>query len=336
MFGYQFQIDKEACFYEWLFGLVARGSGKIKSEFYKHLSNREWTTTELCALEKLSLFLFSKTIFQKEAIKNKICLSDNSELKNQEILFSATKALRPLFDEIWLKESPKLSYWKSALENYNFNRITTEFLPKIQNFFDVQELNSTAIIVKLFFGYNTKQCGGFAQGKILDRVGLNISNLGSDKIESAVSTLIHETAHLIEFQFQQRKMLKTDFIKTNFFKLLIGALLIKLKISRRPFNIPWFIHETIVRSIARNPLLWESYYQKKYFPVTQQALDYRQKLEIYDYKNYRGKFNDLTNFAALKILDVTCNYLENNKKIDANYSKIVAQVWRELLNRLTI
>lgn len=336
MFNYQFQIDKEACFYEWLFGLVPKSWEKTKSEFYKNLSGREWTVAETTALEKLGLFLSPKTIFQKEAIKNKICLSDDSELKNQEILSAVAKALYPLFDEIWLKEYPKLSYWKSALEKYNFNRINTEFLPKIQNFFDVKNMDSTAIIVKLFFGYNTKQCGGFAQKEISDRVGLNISNLGPDKIESAVSTLIHEVSHLIQFQSHQSKMLIKDFIKINLFKLLLGALLRKLKFTRKPFNIPWFTRETIMRSMVENPLLWESYYQRKYFPISQRAIEYRKKLETYDYKNYRGKFNDLTNFAALKILDTTRDYLENNKKIDTKYSKIVAQAWRELLNRLTI
>ena len=336
MFTYQFQIDKEACFYEWLFGLVAKESGKTKAEFYKNLSGREWTAAELGALEKLNEFLSSKTIFQREALKNKICLSNNSELKNQEILSSIAKTLRPLFDEIWLKESSKLSYWKSALENYDFSRINNEFLPKIQNFFDVQKLDPTTITVKLFFGYNKNQCGGFAQKEISNCIGLNISSLDPEKKESAVGTLIHEISHLIGFLFQHNKMLFQDFIKNSLFKILLSALLRKLKIIRRPFNIPWLINETIMRSIIRNPLLWESYYQRKYFSPTQQAINYRKKLETYDYRNYRNKFSDLTNFAALKILDTTCNYLENNKKLDADYSKRVAIAWRELLNRLTV
>lgn len=339
---YEFRIDKEACFAYWAQSLVSWiwYSKKNDYDHYVHAIG-SFTMPEENALQKL------KKLLQREDtgflwLWNRYAGNEIANSKELSAWQDVREALKDKFEMAWSEELPKLEAWQKELNAYSFQELNVIFA-SVAHFFDKDVKTSKNITVKLLIHYDEKGLRGHAKKEFDNYIILALSNLERKYRDMAISTLAHETIHLMEYASPLSNALFNDSCQRILRPALRGDLLsfvIKsvIDIFRRLLpSLFWmrgpkwrhlFI-EAIITSMAGSSLI-TAYANQKVFrkPTmlpngTLPVFDFRGK----DKKNYSAQIRVI----ASRLVDLTKEYLDNNKKMDKKYSDAVATAWLTLI-----
>ena len=345
MIEYKFKIDKEACFAYWAQSLIkwVWYFNKKEAQYYLDISG-SLTHDEQIVLQKLKkilkkedtgfLWLWERYVGGKIANSN-----DHLEWEN------INKILKNKFEKIWQKESLKLLNWQKILQTSSYDKLNEIFL-KVNDFFDVNIKTNKTITVKLFFYYNKNSHAGHAKKEFNDLIIINLSNLDTEHFDKVINTLAHETIHLIEYaspisdillKNSYFKILKPQLFKNSLFNLFTNFFNLISMILTKRFNLlfvkegPKWRHlfiESIISSMAGN-LVSNSYINQKL--LNQKNISKENYTIEFDFKKNKTKYNTQIKIIASQLVNITTEYLDNNKKIDKEYCDKVALIWLNLI-----
>lgn len=338
MIVYTFAIDKNACFAYWAQSLI-QWIWLSKKADYEHYARTvgSFTIVEENALQKLKKLLQRKDTgflwLWNRYVGNEI--TNPRELLTWQYV---QRALKDRFEMVWNEESPKLQKWQKELNAYSFQELNAVFA-EVAHFFNKDAGTSKNIIVRLLINYDEKSLRGHAKREFNNCIILALSSLEKRYRDMAISNLVHETIHLMEhasplsealFKDSYQKILKPT-LRGNLFSSVMKSvmdilcrLLPNLFWMRGPKWRHLFI-EAVITSMAGSSLITAYVNQRVFHKPSAlpegslQTFDFRGK----DKKNYSAQIK----IVASRLVDLTKEYLDNDKKMDKTYSDAVANTW---------
>ena len=341
MIVYTFTIDKDTCFAYWAQSLI-QWIWYSKSKDYEHYARTlgPFTMREKNALKRL------KKLLQREDagflwLWNRYVGNEITDQKELLIWQHIQDTLKDKFEMVWREELPKLEIWRRDLNVYSFQELNAIFVG-VAHFFDENTERNRNIIVKLLINDDEKSLHGHVKREFNNCIVLALSSLERRYRDMAISTLAHETIHLIEYASPLSNALFKDSyqrihrpaLRGNLFSSVMKSmmeifrrLLPSLLLMRGPKLHHLFI-EAIITSMAGSSLIIAYVNQKVFHKPSVlpegalQMVDYRKK----DKKNYSTQIK----IVASRLVDLTKEYLNNDKKMDKTYSDAVVRAWLDL------
>jgi hypothetical protein len=309
---FNFEIDKEACFWYWIQSLL----------------KWSWYVEE-------GEFLFYKNSLKNISFKKKRILSEFREVLQQEnngffwlwnryshkpthpqeqrFCSVIKNAFEDEFDAFWKNEVVLLEEWKKRLERFNFD-VLDNFYNKTSTFIERAPKQEKLITVKLLTYGNENFPAGHSHKNFDDVILLNISHLNNTFIERVIGVLAHEHIHILTTLYPTLESLLRKSYQTIFAPLSIKT------------NGPSWRHlflETVITSIAgkRNENYLNYLWKKEVSnPFNEKA--YIKKDEV----NYGFQIR----IASYKSLAMTINYLDSEKIVDQSYCDEIAKIWIDI------
>jgi hypothetical protein len=320
MIKYDFQIDKEACFAYWAQSLVkwVWYFDVVEAEHYIQKSG-VLSAPEKEALESL------KNLLQKENngylwLWDRYAGKKIVNIEEQTIWNEIGNALAERFEQIWIEELPKLERWQKNLRELNAEKLEM-FLTRTANFFGVNANAERCVAVKLLLRHRTDLPSGHVKQEFGDLVVLNISSVGIDRLDPVISTLVHETVHLFEYEYRiQSGRTGFDLLSESYSRIIKPHNLVQSAPSWRHLFV-----ESIVTSMA--DAFSECHYWHYLNLADRAALLQKCRLTEFIYKPDEKKYSYQIRAVAARILPTTVAYLDKGDRIDAAYCDFAVQAW---------
>lgn len=318
MIQYKFIINKEICFAYWAQLLIQWGwyFEKRGHEFYKKYS-------EPFSLQEESALKMLKTILEKE---NNYFLwlwkqYTGKPIENVDELDrwnKIKKSLLPKFEAVWKDELPLLERWQKKLENYSFQPLESA-INLVACFFDAPSISDEEIIVKLSFCHDTETPTAHVKREFPSVMILNISRVDFSNLNKTISTILHETIHLL----MEYKSSRAESLLHNSYSTIIVPLAIQLK------NYKWkhLFVESVISSIASSRL--NSYFGR-IIEKDEKAIA-SDVVGDFNLEKQKTNYGFLIRVIAERIEPLTTSYLMANKVIDRTYADLVVNEWATLL-----
>lgn len=306
---YNFEINKEACFFYWIQSSIEWNWYFNQKEYDKWIQ-----ITGIFTDKEKKILKYFKDILQKENngytwlwdryVGNKT--DNNDEIKKIDEL---KKILENKFNILWKSEYPKLLQWKKKLEKYDLDDFNDDF-KKIHRFFGVKD-NRQKITVSLCFGWGRKS-GGNVKREFPNNILLTLSNSDMTEMNQVLKTLFHENIHLIEYSSNKNILFKKSYEK----------IIIPLKISKQSQSWRHLIIESIISSIVGIDV---GYLDRKIG-----IKDTSKKIKVTREKNKIKNYGDKIKNISKKISKLTERYIRERKTIDKDYSDFVLNALKKV------
>ena len=335
MLRFTFVVDKEACFVYWVQGLISWGPYFEKQEFkFYREKGAPWTDAEERALADLRGILTKKDkgflwLWQRYAGEE---FGNIAEARKWEEIKSA---LENKFEKVWQSETLLLRKWPTRLSRRLLRVSCSDLFGRVGSFFGITKLKSENISVKLLLYSDPNLPAGHAKREFPSLLLLNLSNLGTEHIDNALEVLIHEATHLFEYQSSVADGLLTASYKkiikprlpqvwTGIQKILSVAGVLKTRNSVQP-SWKHLMVEAVLGSIA-NRRHYSYAGINLFHRFSENNRVYRTEGSI-DYLKNRNNYNLQIREVRESLVVLTKDYLDNHRRIDAEYCNFVAQRW---------
>lgn len=218
------------------------------------------------------------------------------------------------FERLWTIEFPKLESWKQKMEAYDFSALNDVF-DRIAVFLGIKTYNnSVSVKVKLLPNSGKNRTYGLTKREFKDTIILGTSNLEHSNINKLIDTLIHETAHLLEYNSTlAERLLKKAYTET----------ILPLNLERGKVSWRYLFIESLISAIAGNRV-GNNYVNYKIFREEFRAaiVENQKDEEDIEYKMKAVSFS---------IAEMTKSYLDSSKVIDKNFCDYLAKEWRKAI-----
>lgn len=322
---FEFVIDQEAAFAYWAQFLIDWGGyySKKEADFYKNLGN-PWGEKEGLSLQSLDSLLRQKGVgylFLWDRYEGK-------EIKEEKILDAwqeIRKNLYPKFLDVWQKEESQILNWVSVLENREEGEIK-KFLSKASDFFVSDEIvSSNAFTVKLMLHWDKNFPVGHSKKEYPSLLILSLSHLDVSFASRAWEVLLHEAIHHYEY----KSSISSQLLRASYEKYILNS----RDINREDIqNVNWkyLMLEPIVHTFAnRRHYSYLGKYFSKNFSEDQSVQATEKNL---DYIRNKNNFGLQIREVCERLLPHTEQYINEGKRIDANYTDSVAKIWLAVWN----
>lgn len=341
MLRFTFVVDKEACFAYWVQGLIRWGPYFEKQEFkFYREKGVPWTDAEERALTELRDILIKKErgflwLWQRyagERVKDALEAGKWKEIES---------VLGNKFEKVWQSETLLLRKWPTRLSRRLSQVSCSDFFGRVGSFFGITKLKSESISVKLLLYSDPNFPAGHAKMEFPSLLLLNLSNLGTEHIDSALEVLMHEATHLFEYQSSvadglltasYKKIIRPELpqVWTGIQKILSAVGVLKTRNSVHP-NWKHLLVEAVLGSIANRRHY--SYAGMSLFNrFSENNRVYRTEGSI-DYLKNRNNYDLQIREVRESLVSLTKDYLDNHRRIDTEYCDFVAQRWLEVWDR---
>lgn len=297
MITYSFQLDKEACFANWVQALVKWGWYFSKKE-YEYNTKVPFTEMESAALQRLKNllgrddtgFVFLWDRYQGNLIKN------NNDRKDWEYI---QKVFQERFEKLWNRESPKLHAWAEKLNSYQFND-ERDVLKKTLSFLGLFSNFKRVINVKLLFNYSDEHLSGHTKRGLENLFIFKISGLRHEHLDKLLDILLHETIHILE----HNSPIFEDLIRNAHLSIVKS-----LNIERHNPDWRHLLYESFTSSIVGHGLRMGKEINKQPF--------------VDEYLNE-------IRAVALRLAPLTQEYMKQGRAMDEAYADALAQEWKRI------
>lgn len=315
---FDFKIDKDVSFIYWaqyMLDWIWYNKDNNK-KYYLNIIGRNLDREEKNALQKLSEILNKSDKHGYFWLWNRYSKNKFANVEEQNKFENIKNVLNQAFEKIWEVEFSKLVKWKDKLSGFEFTGEMVDVLKRTENFFNVNL--KYPIEVKLVVSPSEKSAIGAAK-KGFEFIIFGISNLDDNSFTSAINTLFHETAHLIENRSTKNELIKAEFEKN-----------ISL-FHRHDNGLSWgyLFREGVIYSIVGRNFSYLIRKARKSFYMDMSDKD---ELEKFSYKENKTNYAFQSKTIAYHIRDFTAEYLDNWKEMDKIYAKKLIEIWSRYLN----